>query len=102
MLIQVDKKVSEQQEYQRFVDAIARMATRHYDETQDLYRSIKATALGQENFGAAAQIEGLGQLVAQYDADMWFQARHKDPHHWENNQSIKKYKQDNPEVVVTK
>ena len=102
MLIQVDKKISEAQEEQAFLDAIYRMARSEFDTSQELYRAIKATALGQENQGAAVQIEGLGQLVAQYDLPMFLQAHRKDNSHWEDEQSIKKYKQDNPEVVVTK
>ena len=102
MLIQVDKEVTEAQEYQAWIDAIYRMARSEFDDTQQLYRDINKTALGQDNHQAAAQVEGLGQLVAQYDANMWFQARHKDKHHWEDEASIKRYKEDNPEVLVTK
>ena len=78
------------------------MARSEFDTSQALYQAIKKTNLGQANQGAAGHIEGLGQLTAQYDADMFFQAVRHDPYVFTDNASNKKYKEDNPEVIVTK
>jgi len=102
MLIQVDKKVKEKQEYQAFVDALAREAKSGHLMKQALYKKRRLRELGQANHGAYGMVEGLGQLVAQYDADMWFQAFQQDRYHWADNESVEQYKRDNPEVIVTR
>ncbi len=103
MLIQVDKKTSQRQQYQAFIDALAYEAKNGIKLKQLLYERKRRQQLGRANQGAAGYVEGLGQLDAQYDLDMWFQAIHfGDRYHWGDESSIEQYKKDNPEVLVTR
>ena len=104
MLIQVDKQARrEAEESDDWMDVIVKMCQSRMAEQDVKYMAQRRKEIGRANMEQSGFIEGLGQKVAEYDADMWFRAMHHgDRYMWADESSIKKYKQDNPEVVIAK
>lgn len=102
MLIQVDKrKLKEAYEDDLWKHKLAEMATSRMAEQDVKYMAWRRKQIGLQNMRQAGWIEGLGQEVAQYDAEMWFRAiHHGDRYFWADNANVKKYKEDNPEVII--
>jgi hypothetical protein len=102
MLIKIGKEAKEAQEEMAWKDALYKMATDKWAEEKIKYARKRRIELGRANMGKAGYVEGLGQLVAEYDAEMWWLARFTDRYHWDDPANRKRYQQDNPEVIVTK
>ena len=102
MLIQIDQRARrEAEESDDWKDVIVKMCQSRMAEQDVKYMAKRRHEIGKANMHAAGFIEGLGQHVADYDADMWFRAMHHgDRYMWADESSIKKYKEDNPEVVI--
>jgi len=102
MLIQVDKAISEEAAHKKWLEGLYWELRSGIELEKFNYLKKRKQELGAANQGKAAQVEGLGQLVAEYDPRQWFRWRQEDEHFWDDNTNVEKFKKDNPEVVVTK
>jgi hypothetical protein len=101
MLIQVDPQVKAEVEQKKFLEGLY-WELREGRELEKFHYLKKRRELGKENQGKAGMVEGLGQHTASYDARQWFRWQEEDKYFWQDESNVKKFKQDNPEVLVTK